>query len=284
MPIAELIRSRQNPYFKAGLALHQRKHRVAMGQLLVVGEKAIKEAQAAGLPLERVFIREDVLVSANTFAPTLPYHPLTEALLKTLAETDSAPSMVAVMSLPQQAQLQSAEELPRPIEPQERLLVLDGVQDPGNMGTLLRSAVAFGVKRVLVLEPAVDVWSPKVIRSSIGLQFRLQLQSYRPPTTAEALHALTSQGWHLYLADAFEDGHAQGQYLHEFKPSATQGLALVLGQEGQGLRLSASEKKTFPVLSVAMTDVAESLNVGVTGSLMLHHFFSATVKGASHGS
>ncbi len=273
MSSTEIVKSLQNQHVKDAIALQTNKHRMAEEACLVVGEKAIEEAQKAGWQAKRYFFRDDVL-TPESFAAGKPWQIASNAVLKAIAETESAPSVVAIFHLPASTKPLTLEELPFPQSSRETLLVLDGIQDPGNLGTLFRTAVAFGVKQVLLILPMADAYASKVIRSSTGLQFRLQIHAIRHEETHAVLKALSQKGWHPYLADAFDESQVTPLYLHKVKSLPKHPMAVVLGQEGQGLRLTESEKQAFSILSVAMCDEAESLNVAITGSLILHHLYS----------
>jgi TrmH family RNA methyltransferase len=273
MSSTEIVKSLQNQHVKDALALQTSKHRLTEEACLVVGEKAIEEAQKAGWQAKRYFFRDDVL-TPESFAAGKPWQIVSNAVLKAIAETESAPPVVAVFHLPASTKPLTLGELPLPQNSRETLLVLDGIQDPGNLGTLFRTAVAFGVKQVLLIQPMADAYASKVIRSSTGLQFRLQIHAIRHEETHAVLKALSDKGWHPYLADAFDESQITPLYLHEMKALPKHPMAVVLGQEGQGLRLTEAEKQAFSILSVAMCHEAESLNVAITGSLILHHLYS----------
>lgn len=267
-----LLSRLQNPLVKQFLALLDKKERRRQSACLVVGEKAIHEARQAGWQAQHFFFRDDVL-SPNSFAENVPWHIATVPILKALAETSSAPPVVGVFHIPENCQEQGIESLTPPFYEADCLLVLDGIQDPGNLGTLLRSAVAFGVKQVLLIAPSADAWSTKVIRSSVGLQFRLQIQTIVGATTKDVLTKLQTLGWQVYLADASSDD-TSSLFLQDLTiEKINQPLAFVLGQEGQGLRLDATDKQAFQTLSIAMQAEAESLNVAITGSILMHHLF-----------
>ena len=112
-----------------------------------------------------------------------------------------------------------------------------------------------------------------MIRSSVGLQFRLQIQTIVGATTKDVLTKLQTLGWQVYLADASSDAKPP-LFLQDLTiEKINQPLAFVLGQEGQGLRLDAIDKQAFQTLSIAMQEEAESLNVAITGSILMHHLF-----------
>jgi TrmH family RNA methyltransferase len=139
-----------------------------------------------------------------------------------------------------------------------RYLVLDQVQDPGNAGTLVRAAVAFGLAAVLCLDGTVDPWGPKSVRSSAGMIFRIPVVR---ASADEAVERLAGEGVPVFIADAEGDDVAG----HRGSPS----FALVVGNEGAGVRRELLERADER-LSVGMPGPAESLNVAMAGSILLH--------------
>ncbi|MDD4184063.1 MAG: RNA methyltransferase [Candidatus Izemoplasmatales bacterium] len=234
-----MIDSAQNPRFKQLLKLKQKKQRLEEGLFLVEGEHLVEEAIASGYC---------ELLIANAAVPywnqdTLILSPV---LLKQLSELESSKLIFALCRIPKEQ------------KPGKRVLLLDGIQDPGNLGTLIRSAAAFDFDTI-VYENTVDVYSQKVIRSSQGALFKLSLISME--------------------LSAFINAHKDYQY---YGTSVNQGLdvrdivpknpkiAIVLGNEGQGVREDIL-KLVNQVITIPMAK-AESLNVGVAGSIIMYHF------------
>ena len=139
-----------------------------------------------------------------------------------------------------------------------RYLVLDHVQDPGNAGTLVRAAVAFGLAAVVCLDGTVDPWGPKTVRSSAGMIFRIPVVR---AGAQEAADRLAAEGVPLFVSDA--DGRDVAD--HRRAPS----FALVVGNEGAGVRAELLARADERV-SVGMPGPAESLNVAMAGSILLH--------------
>jgi RNA methyltransferase, TrmH family len=138
-----------------------------------------------------------------------------------------------------------------------RYLVFDGVQDPGNAGTLARAAVAFGLDGVVYLDRSVDPWSPKTVRASAGMVFRLPVVR---ATAAELVGRLAEAGIPLYVADA------EGEDATKAKGGS---FALVMGNEGEGVR-DEVRAAADASLAVRMPGPAESLNVAMAGAILLH--------------
>ena len=142
--------------------------------------------------------------------------------------------------------------------PAGRWLVLDAVQDPGNAGTLLRAAAAFGLDGVVALEGTVDLWSPKAVRASAGLVFHVPVA--RAAAGAFLIHC-NRAGVTVLVADA------GGEDVHHVELEGP--FALVMGNEGAGARPAVVEGADRRV-SVPMRGPAESLNVGIAGSILLY--------------
>jgi TrmH family RNA methyltransferase len=139
-----------------------------------------------------------------------------------------------------------------------RYLVLDGVQDPGNAGTLVRAAVAFGLDAVVCVEGTVDAWSPKTVRASAGMIFRLPVVRAKSGEVVERLHEAQVP---VLVADA-----TGANVEMRARP---EGFALVLGNEGAGVRPELADEADA-VVAVRMPGPAESLNVAMAGAILLH--------------
>lgn len=143
-----------------------------------------------------------------------------------------------------------------------RLLVLDAVQDPGNVGTLVRSAVAFAFDAVVALDGTADPWGSKAVRASAGTAFRIPLVR---ATAEEVLEGLSEAGLPILVASA--EGSAAVD-------PPERGFALVVGNEGAGVR-EAVQRSATATVAVPMTGPAESLNVGIAGSILMSDFTRA---------
>ncbi len=140
--------------------------------------------------------------------------------------------------------------IPRPTEPTTPFLVLDRVQDPGNMGTILRTALAFGYHTVYTID-CVDPYSPKVIRASSGMALRVNIiDTDYDHLPNDALYCLADLG-----------GEAP-------KPLPTKNYGIVLGNEGQGVN-PIFYNKPHQVMTIPMEPGCESLNVAVAGGIIM---------------
>ena len=138
------------------------------------------------------------------------------------------------------------------------LLLLDGLQDPGNLGTLIRAARAFGVDAVVVLDGSVDPWNPKAVRAAAGAGFHTPIVR---ATWADAGQWLEEQHIEILAADP------AGDDVRSFQPGEC--WALAVGNEGAGLRADVVSSSTKRI-AIPMPGRAESLNAGVAGSILLY--------------
>ena len=139
-----------------------------------------------------------------------------------------------------------------------RLLVLDAVQDPGNVGTILRTAAALGAVATLALPGTVDLWNPKVIRSSMGAQFHHPSLHVTP---GEAFEFLEHSGIELWAAEAGGESLNRGD--------APNRLAIAVGNEGAGVS-SDVRSRARRTVSLPIASTVESLNVAVAAGIILY--------------
>lgn len=168
------------------------------------------------------------------------------------AETDSPQGVLAIAAVPPY----TLDTLTLPAR--ARLVVLDAVQDPGNVGTIVRTAAALDVSAVVAMPGTVDLWNAKVVRSAMGAGFHFPVLA----STWDALDAFRRrESFALWGADA------GGTPLHELKPLDR--LALIMGNEGAGLSADARQRvDRLAALPIAST--VESLNVAVATGIMLY--------------
>ena len=145
-----------------------------------------------------------------------------------------------------------------------RYLALERVQDPGNVGTLLRSAAAFGFDGVLLSKGCAAPFAPKTLRASMGAAGRLPVAPVQD--LPQALQQLRARGVVCLAAALYHS-----RPLDEAPQSYPDGLCAVIGSEGQGLTDAAVQACDMAV-RIPMTDLVESLNAGVAGSVLLWHF------------
>lgn len=251
----------------AGLA--RRKGRRALGLFLVEGVRAVEAAVAAGAPLDGVLVTpeaaEDPRVAAALGAARAPVHVVPAKDLARVADVQHGQGVVAVARA-------VVREDAAALDGARAVLVLDGVQDPGNVGTLIRTAAWFGADAVLCGPGTADPESPKAARSAAGALWDLALVRLSAPVAyGAALDGLRARGLPLWGADL------EGEPAAAWAPPR-EGV-LVLGSEGHGLSAEAAVRLDGRVRIAARHPVGadrprgvESLNVAVAGGILLHRW------------
>ncbi len=259
----EPITSSQNPLIKNIKRLSRRKQREKERKFLIEGARIVAEAVLSGWPLELVLTapgfsgpdRDKLLGLLKSKG--IRTVEIGSGLFNELAETESPQGIIALAPMPGW-KLEGIPVGDKPVSPV--IVVIDGVQDPGNLGTIIRSADAFGADAVLLTRGTVDPYNPKTLRSTMGSIFHLPV-----------LHNLETGDVALFL-DKKELTLVVGDPGAEFALSGvdlTTPVALLLGSEARGPSGEYTVRRRINV-SIPMPGRAESLNVGVAASIMLY--------------
>lgn len=246
-----LISSPANPRYRLARSLLRRKGRQQHTQLLLEGVRLIQDSLSAGFPPALFFYTSQAGGQAEALAEQVRQQGgqtfyLTPELMATLTTTVTPQQVVAVTPWPQ------LELGARGLH-----LLIDGVRDPGNLGTLLRSAAAAGVDGVHILPEVTDPWAPKVLRAGMGAHFRVAIRQI--PSPAALQNMLPTLAW--YQADA----HAALTYT---AVDWTQSGVLVVGGEATGPIFTAQQPDITPI-AIPMANQVESLNAAVAASIIL---------------
>ena len=246
------ITSSSNPQIKLAAKLRRRRHRQAHGLCLLEGMRLVQDALTMGAAFHTCFITAAAADAHPNLVTQIqrvcPLHLVASDILDKISETVSPQSIVAVAPMP---------ELPLP-STAAFSLILDGVQDPGNAGTLLRTATAARVDQVLFAPGCVDPFNGKVMRAAMGAHFRVPI---RILAHWEAVRAALPTGQLLYVASA--DGSILYDEVDWSQPSA-----LVLGSEARGASSPMREKAA--AIAIPMAAATESLNVAAAGAVILY--------------
>ena len=253
----ETITSRDNAKIKYACAVRDsEKQRAADGVFFAEGPKLILElckscAPAAVYATGAALARTPALAALDGVTTRVAPH-----VAEKLAGTKSSQGVFALLQTPAPPThlLHSA----------RRLLALEGVQDPGNVGTLLRSAAAFGFDGVLLGPGCAAPFAPKTLRASMGAAGRLPVLVVSD--LPAALTALRGRGVTCLAAALYHS-----RPLDEVGTDFPGGLCLVVGSEGQGLT-DAAVAACDAAVRIPMTELVESLNAGVAGSVLLWQF------------
>ena len=248
-----MITSSQNPKLKLVRALMGRaRERRDANAFVVEGVRLVEEAVNAGWKFQFALYSDGLSDRGRSLLNTLLTHQIdTEEvagdLLQKLSDTESPQGVLAVLD---------DSQLPIP-EVLDFVLIPDQVRDPGNLGTLLRSAAATGVQAVFLPPETTDPFAPKVLRSGMGAHFRLPIHAM----TWEELEQISrSANLQMYIADM--DGASC------WETDLRQPLALVVGGEAEGVSEDA-RRLSKGKISIPMAGNVESLNAGVAGSVLM---------------
>ena len=246
-----MITSNQNAKLKLARSLMGRsRERHAAGAFVAEGVRLVEEALSAGWPIRFVLYTEGLSGRGLELITRLEsqgceVEQVSEVLLNSVSETETSQGLLAVLDY-------SPLALPQPLD---FVFIPDSIRDPGNLGTLLRTAAAAGVQAVFLPPETTDAFAPKVLRAGMGAHFRLPIQSLGWEDIRVATRALK-----VYLADM------QGSPCWQMDFS--QPLALIVGGEAEGATDEARRLADMSV-SIPMPGRAESLNAGVAGAILM---------------
>lgn len=249
------ITSRDNARIKYACAVRDsEKQRAADGLFFAEGPKLCLELAKSCTP--RVAYATRAALDKTPELAVLSPVPVAPHVAEKLAGTKSSQGVFVLFATPR-----PPEDL---LDTARRILMLEGVQDPGNVGTLLRSAAAFGFDAVVLGPGCAAPFSPKTLRSSMGAAGRLPV-AHRDDLPA-TIAALRARGVTCLAAALY-----RSRPLDEAGRDFPGGVCVVIGSEGQGLRDETVEACDAAV-RIPMTDRVESLNAAVAGSVLLWHF------------
>lgn len=229
------------------------KNRISAGVFLIEGERAL--AQIAGsFPGAILQILSTKKLPARYSG--YPARVLTESQLKSISSTMTPQGIITVVRLPD---FSYSDELP----PQtgDKILFLEDIQDPGNVGTLIRTAAAFDFSGVLLTDKCADPFSPKCAQSTAGSLLSLWLR--RTENYLKLIDILQGKGYKLVATEL--KGRENPSVLQESQP-----LVLALGNEAAGLSKTILEKADFRLRIPVNRDKAESLNVAISGAICMY--------------
>lgn len=247
-----MITSSQNSKIKLVRALGRAKERREANAFVVEGVRLVEEAVLSNWGLRFALYDETLSERGNAQVERLKssgvdVEMISTGLMESLSETDTPQGLLAVLEFKQ---------LPITTSP-NFVLIPDQIRDPGNLGTLLRSAAATGVQAVLMPPETTDAFAPKVVRSAMGAHFRLPVHSMMWEEIEQICKSAYLQ---MYIADM--DG------VSCWDMDLRQPLALIVGSEAEGASEQA-RKLASQQISIPMAGNVESLNAGVAGSVLM---------------
>lgn len=255
--MVETISSLQNKLIKDTAKLSEKKYRHQAGLFLLEGIKLVQEVLNSTWLIEYVFIDKQLPVSPDLLAQlqqkSKQVYYVTAEIISKISDVQTAQGIVAV------ARIQEYNLADCSLPNQALVLVLENIQDPGNMGTIIRTAVATGVSSIIVTHDCVDIYSPKVVRASMGGILRI------PVVTLGIVQALDYLRNHEFAVCTTALKNAQSLY----STNLTGKTAIVLGNEANGVSeyaLAHSSQLVF----IPQIGQIESLNVSIAASVIMY--------------
>jgi len=253
------VSSRQNALVKDLRKAFTQGEPTAAGYVAIEGQRIIEEAIRSGLRFQAVFFSDSASAQASRLLPQIGSHVellhLPDDVFSSAVSTETPQGVAALVKL----RSHNFEDLLEQAGPAPLLVGVAGIQDPGNLGTIIRSAEAFGARAVLLGEKTVSHCNPKAVRASAGSLFRQPLMRVK---MAEAIALLKQQGVRVLAASSHK-----GKPLHE---AGFAGAAMiVVGNEGAGVPqqiLSVADE----LVTIPHSTRVESLNAGIAASILLY--------------
>ena len=228
-----MIESVNNERIKRFSKLQNKKYRDLEGLFIVEGEHLVEEAKKKDLLVE--------VFSLDGSVGTI----VSEAVMRKLSGLKSVPKVLGIAKKPEHAQVKG------------NILMLDGIQDPGNLGTIIRSAAAFNIDTIVASLDTVDVYNTKTLRSSEGMIFNINYVIADLENIIKKLKDYNVYVTNVLNGESLDDIETKGKY------------ALIVGNEGSGVRKNIQELATN-TLYIPMNDKCESLNVAIATSIILY--------------
>ena len=247
----EIITSLDNPMVKEVRSLNDKKFRKFHGKFIVDGEKLVREVVCGAAKVDKLFVDASKLSNFDYILSKFDGKvvPVTTKVFNSLSENVSPQGILAEVFMNETLEFNPPKNEP--------ILILDRIQDPGNVGTIIRTAAATGFQTIVLIDSA-DPFSPKVIRSSSGGVFYLDI--FRM-TENEIADYCKTHGIELLVADM------AGEDIFKTKIE-NKNFALVIGNEGQGV--SDYFNENGHLISLPMKSQMESLNAGVSASVLMY--------------
>lgn len=237
-----IITSLNNEYIKEINKLKEKKYRDITGTFIVEGEHLVYEAIKKNLVKDII-----VLEGEDFYFDNLKIIYVSKEVMKKLSSMDSYPKVIGICKKKKEEDIKG------------NVLILEDIQDPGNLGTIIRSSVAFGIDTIVLSPGTVDLYNSKVIRSTQGMLFHINIIVR---DIEEVINRLKEDNYRIYGTKV--DGGSNVREIYDINK-----YALIIGNEGNGMSEKIS-KLCDEYLYIKMNDNVESLNAAVAASILLY--------------
>ena len=244
-----VITSLENDKVKDLVKLQKKKYRDLNGTYLVEGYHLVEEAYKAGILLEVYLIEEE------DFPFDVPKTFVSQDVMKKISTMDTPSGIIGLCRKIGYADIKNQMTL------LNKVLLLDEIQDPGNLGTIIRSSVAFGIDMIILSENTVDLYNPKVLRATQGMYCHIPIISLN---AKDVIDFFRKNQFTIYGTNVVNGVDARSLSAEEKNK-----FCLIMGNEGNGIRKEIQEL-CDKNLYIPMKEEVESLNVGVACSILLY--------------
>lgn len=239
-----------NDSVKFCVKLQKKKHRDETGLFLLEGYKSVYEAVNSGIKLDKIYVLKEKKDKYSFIKQEII--ETSEAVLKKISTTDSAPEIVAVAHQPKQDK--------ESLKTTKKVVLLENISDVGNLGTIIRSAVAFNIDAIVLYGQSVDIYNPKCVRSTVGNLWKTKLISIK---TIEELNKYFNDFERVATLPKNDNTIMFNSW------SPKEKCLLMFGSEADGLSEELIKYSTQGV-TIEMNKQVESLNLSVSASIFMH--------------
>lgn len=250
-----MITSKDNEIIKHVKSLNQKKYRDEYGEYFIEGLKILSEAIDEGAPIKYLIICDELL-QKEIDTKDFKVEYVDKKVFESITDTVSPQGILAVL-----------EKKSKKIKNAELIFALDDVQDPGNVGTIIRTLDCSGIKNLIVSQASSDVYNPKVVRSTMGAIFRINIEN--TDNMIETLIAKQKEGYKVIVTTLDTD-----KYYMDLKFESKS--IIVIGNESKGVKKEIQDIADIKT-KIPMLGKTESLNASVAASIIAYEFVRKTL-------
>ncbi len=236
-----MISSIENNKIKEISKLNIKKYREESNKFIVEGFHLVEEAYKSNV-LEEILMLEDGHIDYS-----LPITYITKEVMKKITSLETIPSIIGICKMIENTNIG------------ERVLILDGIQDPGNLGTIIRSSVAFNIDTIVLSNDTVDLYNSKVLRATQGMLFQINILRR---DLLNFISELKSKDYKIYSTNVVNGNDISNVKKHNK-------YAIIVGNEGNGIKKDIQDLSDENIY-IKMNEKCESLNVGVATGIILY--------------
>ena len=249
------ISSKDNKIFKEVMSLKEKKYRDKLGLYLIEGWNLLEEAIKNGASVKSIFLSEESLMEHEEMLPdSIETYILSDELFNKLSDTVTPQGVICVIKKPETLEAESL------VKKGDNIIVLDRLQDPGNIGTIIRTADASGYRLMIMMKGTADCYSQKVVRAATGSLFRMPVVFM---DDAKELKSFTLTAGKKIVTTTMDGS------VDYYDADLTKDIALVIGNEGNGISDEILDLAEIKV-RIPMEGSIESLNASVAAGILMY--------------